>query len=396
MNKNMLLGFAVLCLLFACNANRQNNTGYTIKGTVKGIDTGMVKLVAYNEDDRTSKTVDSATVAGGSFILTDTLGIPQMMSLIIEPGNWSFQVFVEDTVLSVEADTAGALYYDYTAYGGNKGAQIKNYTETGSSNYDAWIKYQHDPGQKQYEPVFDALDKKFQATKDIDAQYAIRDQIDSVRKRLQAWQKTKIDAYVSHHPSSVAGVYMFDQLYTFSQDMPIAEMENMLGKYKGQAKSSVYYKRLEGELAKKKAVAPGSIAPDFTLLKRDSSKFTLSSLRGKYVMIDFWASWCHPCRQAIPHWKEVYNKYHNKDFEIVSVSDDSRWSDWKKAMDQEKMPWTQVCDEFPVKNMPARVGSLYMTTYIPFYVLLDKEGKILVYTGDENKIDEKLKEIFGS
>ena len=81
---------------------------------------------------------------------------------------------------------------------------------------------------------------------------------------------------------------------------------------------------------------------------------------------------------------------------MVSVSDDSRWPDWTKAMDAEKMPWTQVCDEFPVKGMPAKVGSLYMTTYIPFYVLLDKEGKILVYSGKEEDIDKKLKEIFGS
>ena len=114
------------------------------------------------------------------------------------------------------------------------------------------------------------------------------------------------------------------------------------------------------------------------------------------MMIDFWASWCHPCREAIPHWKEVYQKYHDKGFDIVSVSDDSQWSNWKKAMDVEKMPWKQVCDEFPVKNMPARVGSLYMTKYIPFYVLLDKEGKILVYSGKEEDIDNKLKEIFGS
>lgn len=60
------------------------------------------------------------------------------------------------------------------------------------------------------------------------------------------------------------------------------------------------------------------------------------------------------------------------------------------------MPWIQVCDEFPLKNMPARIGSLYMTTYIPFYVLLDKEGKILVYSGDEKKIDDKLAELLGS
>jgi len=170
----------------------------------------------------------------------------------------------------------------------------------------------------------------------------------------------------------------------------------MVASFTGDAKDSKYYKSLEGILAKRKAVMPGSTAPDFTLLKRDSSKFTLSSTRGKYMMIDFWASWCHPCRQAIPHWKEVYAKYHNKGFDIVSVSDDDRWSNWFKAMDQEKMPWIQVCDEFPIKNMPAKVGSLYMTTYIPFYVLLDKDGKVLVYSGDENKIDNKLKEIFGS
>jgi thiol-disulfide isomerase/thioredoxin len=172
-------------------------------------------------------------------------------------------------------------------------------------------------------------------------------------------------------------------------------MQAMVASFQGEAKQSKYYASLENILAKRKAVMPGSIAPDFTLLKRDSSKFTLSSTRGNYVMIDFWASWCHPCRKAIPHWKEVYAKYHDKGFDIVSVSDDFRWKDWFKAMDQEKKPWTQVCDEFPVRNMPARVGSLYMTTYIPFYVLLDKEGKILLYTSDENTIDEKLEQLLG-
>jgi thiol-disulfide isomerase/thioredoxin len=194
----------------------------------------------------------------------------------------------------------------------------------------------------------------------------------------------------------MAGAYMFGQLYIFSQDMPPAELETMLNKFDGPAKASPYYQSMATALAKSKAVQPGSLAPDFTLPKRDSSQFTLSAGRGKYLMIDFWASWCHPCRQAIPHWKGVYQKYHDKGFDMVSVSDDSRWPDWTKAMDAEKMPWTQVVDEFPVKNMPAKVGSLYMTTYIPFYVLLDKEGKILVYSGKEEDIDNKLKEIFGS
>ena len=93
-------------------------------------------------------------------------------------------------------------------------------------------------------------------------------------------------------------------------------------------------------------------------------------------------------------WKQVYQKYKGKGFEMVSVSNNSNWKDWFKAMDQEKMPWIQVCDEFPVKNMPSRVGTLYQAPSLPCYVLLDKSGKILVHTINEKEIDDKLAEIF--
>ena len=397
--KKIFSSLAIVSLfLYACNngKNKTENSGFIIKGTLKGIRTGKVILVSSNEDDRTTKDVDSATITNGSFELKGKVGSPQMMSLNIKPGNWSFRIFAEDTLLNITADTTGSMYYDYTIYGGGKGAQIKSFTETGSKNFDDWMKYQNDPGQKIYDPVFAELGKKIETTKDLDQQYKYRDQSDSVRKLLNQWQENQIKDYINKNPSSVAGAYMLRDLYNWYSDLPFTDMQNMVASFTGAAKNSKYYSSLEDILAKRKAVMPGSIAPDFTLLKRDSSKFTLSSTRGKYTMIDFWASWCHPCRQAIPHWKEVYSKYHDKGFDIVSVSDDSRWKDWFKAMDQEKMPWTQVCDEFPVKNMPARIGSLYMTTYIPFYVLMDKDGKILVYSGDENKIDDKLKEIFGS
>jgi thiol-disulfide isomerase/thioredoxin len=391
----LLLTLGAPILLSACKSQGPAQKGYVLKGALKGVETGAVKVIEYNEDDRTSKVIDSGAIAAGSFALTGSVGTPKMVSVQIEPGNWSFPVFLEDTVLRIAADTAGAEYFDYTKYGGRTGANIKNYTETGSRNFNDWMQYEHNPGQQQYTPVFAVLSAKLKATKDIDAQYKVRDEMDSVGQLQRAWEKKQIDAYVQSNPSSVAGVYMFDQFYLFSQQMPAGELDSMLARFEGPAKVSVYYARLERELTKKKALEPGQTAPDFTLRKRDSTTFALSSLRGAYTMIDFWASWCHPCRQAIPHWKEVYQKYHAKGFEILSVSDDYRWSDWKKAMDQEKMPWTQVCDEFPVKNMPARVGTLYMTTFIPFYVLLDKEGKILEYTGDETKIDARLAALLG-
>ncbi len=398
MKKITLIFLASALVLMGCSneKSKSKNTGYAIRGTLKGIPSGTVKLSSYNEDDGTSKTLDSASFKDGTFELKGKTE-PQMVSVNVEPGNWSFQIFLEDTVLIVAADTTGSEHYDYTMYDeGTKGARIKNFTETGSKNFDDWMKYQNDPGQKKYEPIFNELGKKIETTKDIDEQYKYRAQADSVRKLLNTWQEEQVKDYINKNPSSVAGAYMLRNLYDWYSDLPFSEMQNMVAGFADDAKNSKYYNSLENILAKRKAVMPGSIAPDFTLLKRDSSKFTLSSTRSKYMMIDFWASWCHPCREAIPHWKEIYAKYHDKGFDIVSVSDDSRWKDWFKAMDQEKMPWLQVCDEFPLKNMPAKVGSLYMTTYIPFYVLLDKDGRVLVYTGDENKIDDKLKQVLGS
>lgn len=393
----LMLLFASAVMMAFANPNPGAKKQYIVNGAIKGVTSGTVKLVYRNEDDRTSKTLDSGVITNGAFKLKGDIGTPRMASLVLEPGDWSFPVFVENGAISVTADTTGSEHYDYTKYGMGKGAIIKTFSETGSKNYDDWMQYQNDPGQKQFDPQFAELDKKFKAAgNDVDAQYKVRDEMDSVRKMLYAWQLKKINDYVDQNPSSVAGIYMFNQYYMFnSGTMPYADLDAILKKYTGDAKASPYYASLVQSRTKLAAVQVGQVAPDFTLLKRDSTKLTLSSMRGKYMMIDFWASWCHPCRQAIPHWKEVYQKYHDKGFDILSVSDDNRWKDWTRAMDEEKMPWQQVDDRFSRKNMPADVGTLYMTTFIPFYVLLDKEGKILVYTGDEAKIDAKLKEVFG-
>ena len=398
MKRKILTGIVSFLLLAGCiNGEKQNkNTGYTIKGSIKGFPTGRVKLISYNIDDQTSKLIDSANITNGTFELKGKIGEPQIMTVNLEPGNWSFKLFIEDTDLSVTADTSGALHYDFSKEGGETFSIIKSYSETGSQNFNDWKKYLDDPGQKQYDPVFTDLNKKIEAAKTNSEQDKLRDQVDSVKKLLTKWQEQLVVNFITQHPSSVAGAYIFRDLYNYDPDMPVSAMESVINKFSGKAKSSEYYKSLAAILAKRKSLLPGGVAPDFTLIKRDSSKFTLSSTRGNYVLIDFWASWCHPCIQAIPHWKEVYLKYHNKGFEIVGVADDSRWNDWIKALDRGKMPWLQVVDEFPGKDMPAKVVSLYRNSYIPFYVLLDKEGRIILFTGDENKIDAKLKEIFGS
>ena len=368
---------------------------FSIKGQITGIPSGTVKLVRNNMEDRSSVTIDSVPLVDGAFSLRGKMDTPEMMSVQIEPGGWSFPVFVENSAITVSADTTGAAHYDYTAYGMGKFAQIKNFTVSGSAGNDAYNAFLNDPAYLAFNDRFSELNKQFAALKDKDRKEEMRSEFDSLRSRQSAWQIQWVDSFITANPASPAGAYLLSEYFRMNTETPIDKMDSLLGKFTGPSARSVYFISLEKTNKARKALLPGNTAPDFTLLKRDSSSFTLSSTRGKYIMIDFWASWCVPCRKAIPHWKEVYRKYASKGFDIVSVSDDSRWGDWIKAMDEEKMPWMQVIDEFPVKNMPARVGSLYQTHYIPFYVLLDKEGKIILYNPSEEEMDARLKDLLG-
>lgn len=359
-----------LLMVFTTISLAQNKTaiGYTLSGTIKGVADGDVELKAYNSKTRTSTKVNTAKLKNGKFVMKGKLAGPEMMNLSIVPGNWATNVFVENGNILMQIDTTGAEHYDYRAYGDVKGARLKQVKVTGSVNQTDY---------DQYEKSTNTKEKRS-------------------REAVFAAQLNYIKPFIATKPSSVAGVLMLSNHYMFNSGMQLDELEQLMGKFKGEAKQSIYFSNLQNEIAERKAVLPGNFAEDFTLLQRDSTKFTLSSTRGKYVMIDFWASWCKPCREAIPHWKTIYAKYKDKGFEIVSVTNDSRWNDWVKAMDVEQMPWIQTIDEFPIKNMPARVISKYKHGTIPLYVLLDKEGKILVKSGDEADIDHKLVELLGN
>jgi thiol-disulfide isomerase/thioredoxin len=390
--KNLITIMAAAAL-FAIGCKDSKPDGFTISGTIKGVDSGMVRLTRGNAD-RSSTVIDSVPLKGGKFELKGKMEVPEILGISFSPGNFKTSVFVENSAITVDADTTGTEHYDYTAYGMDKGGILKKVAVAGSEVHADFQLFENDPENLKFKAGFEVLNKAYEAEKKAELKEKMRSKFDSIGELSKAWQIKWINDYIEKKPGSAAGAHLFNNYYMFNTSMPLTEMDAVLVKFKGDAKKSVYYAELSKQAELRRALLPGKVAPDFTLLKRDSTKLTLSSTRGKYVMLDFWASWCKPCREAIPHWKSVYQKYHDKGLEIVSVSDDSRWADWTKAMDFEKMPWTQVIDEFPVKNMPARVGTLYQTHFIPFYVLLDKEGKILVYSGEEKDIDAKLAEVF--
>jgi thiol-disulfide isomerase/thioredoxin len=136
------------------------------------------------------------------------------------------------------------------------------------------------------------------------------------------------------------------------------------------------------------AQQPASLrkAPEVTLKDTSGQIVKLSSLKGKVVLIDFWASWCGPCRRANKHLKQLYAKYKDQGFEIYSISTDDSKSEWKKAIKQDKTTWLHVLDEMNVSNT-------WQIRYLPTTFLLDKEGNFAAYDPDMDKLDGLIKNL---
>lgn len=181
------------------------------------------------------------------------------------------------------------------------------------------------------------------------------------------------NAYINEHPDADLSVYLLSQL-------PLEKLEGAMNVLSDNAKNGVmspYYqsvkKNYDREVARKKAeeaVQPGNVAPDFTLKTIDGKDFSLSSLKGKYVVIDFWGSWCGWCIKGIPEMKKTYDKYKGK-IEFVGVDSGDTEEDWKAAVKQHGLPWINV-----INSEDPNVVALYGVRGFPTKFVIDPEGKV--------------------
>ena len=178
-----------------------------------------------------------------------------------------------------------------------------------------------------------------------------------------------------------------------SIDENVVFWEGIYNNYFDEFKSNSYFINFENKLKKIKSVSVGSIAPEIILDDINGNPISLSSLRGRYVLLDFWAAWCRPCREENPNILENYNRFKDQGFEVYQVSLDRNKEDWLRGIEQDNLPWINVSD---LKYYQSDAAVLYNINKIPSAFLLDPSGTIIAKNIELRGINltKKLSEIF--
>ena len=230
-------------------------------------------------------------------------------------------------------------------------------------------------------------------SQDAAAQQKIQEQFGTLQKANVAAVKKLIDQM----GTSIVALYATNFLNP-EDEADMQYLSTLAKRFEKEAGNSSFAKDFVAQvksMEQKMASTPsvGREAPEITLNTPEGKPLSLSSLRGKYVLIDFWASWCGPCRQENPNVVRMYNKYKGKDFEIFGVSLDQDRNKWVAAIQKDQLTWPHVSD---LKGWQSAGGQAYQVSSIPATFLIDKAGKIIAKNLRGPALERKLEEILNA
>ena len=388
--RKILLAVSALLLVASCS----QQPSYVINGEIAGAE-GKAVLSFKNPVSKTDVS-DTVAIENGKFVFKGVAEdvVPGKIVILAENDEpATAHICVENAVLNVKMDWAkvrrnprrGSIISGVVTEGGVNNTFKNEYAAIpekvmAQEKYAGFV-----AGRKKVSEAGNDMQKYTELYAEFMKEFgALSEELDKETRQA------KID-FIKANPAVECAAEEYSKM--FLGKASLEELEEVFNAFTPQVQNSAMAHNLKKEIEVLKSIQPGAVAPDFTLETIGGEEFVLSSLRGKYVVLDFWASWCGPCRGSIPGIKKVYEQYKDKGVEIVGISCDRTAEPWRKAVEEDKSPWIHVIDFANEKN-GGRVASKYAIHYIPTLYLLDKEGKIISKI-NHHELGDKLKELLG-
>jgi thiol-disulfide isomerase/thioredoxin len=358
----------ILCMAFA--APYAWGQGYVITGEVKGAEGQTVSLKQFR--DLQPAEVNVATVTSGKFTLKGAAPYPEFCLLYVgDRGAAPF--FVENSNIRIVVDMEN----------------MEKSKVSGSKENDIFMEFMG--GIEKYAQQQKQLNDSYAALSSLSV--AAPDAISNIQAQMEKLNADRIAHmvhYVQKHPGKISTAFIVNMYLMRVLDM--SQIEQVAGGFDAKTDPSPWVKMLKDHVASLKRTDIGQPFPDITLKNPDDHPVSLSDYagKGKYVLIDFWASWCGPCRNANPQVVALYQRYKNKGFEIVGISLDRGKKEWVDAIESDHLVWPHMSD---LNYWQSAAAKLYSVSSIPYTVLLDKNGKIIAKGLRVGELRAKLAEL---
>lgn len=360
MKKYLLSLLALALCLSACN---QKGNNFKVNVSLKNGNDRTVYLQKFV--DNAPVIIDSAIIANETAVLTASTDNPQVLyALKVKGMRGSMPFFADNKDVAIVGDI-------------NNPKDVEIMASETQKELDAYNK-QLNEYDVQIRDLYAVMQQAFSDNDSIKM-----DSLNKVGTALMEQQDNFRDDYIKAHPDSFVTHYILEQV---KQDYPLDQLKEMMA---GFTTKSIYSEKLNDYIAKQERLEVGQPFIDFTLQTIDGENVTISERisKNKVTMIDFWASWCGPCRKENPVVKAAYEQFHELGFDVIGISVDQDEAAWLKAVEEDQLPWTQVRDG---ENT---ASELYMIYYIPSNFLFDQNGIMIAKGLRGDDLAAKLTEI---
>lgn len=360
MNKKYfyIIPLLLSAIFVACTSK---SIGYTISGSdFDALNGKTVVLLTDTSTTGQEQVIDSFRIENGAFSVSGKTDFPMYLMLSETTSTDSKIIFLENaayTLKGTDGTLANAAVESVSPYN-NQLRQLVAFEDS-------------------INKLKDPLYNRFYELEESDTQALnlLTGELDALDKQVEA-NKSR---FVDENPASPLSVYL---LYKGMSLRNYTSLKEDVDKLDASLKNHPYTRMIQTKMDALAKVELGQIAPDFSIADIDGNIIRLSDYRGKYVLLDFWASWCMPCRKEFPHLLEVYKKHGGDNFDIFGISLDDNKDDFIASLKEENLPWKNASE---LKRDNPEIAELYAVSFIPKNYLIAPDGKIVAVDlrGDE-------------